>query len=192
VHIGGLIRPRSPSRSMSLRPPRSPSRRLCLRPPRSPSRHRNYTGPDGRRLQKRQGIKSSRTGSPSAPRGIGCPPAHLAAIGIPIRATAPARRLGPTTTRLRATGRRTAHRASANPRRRLSGGDAIPAPPPCRPQARSANPRPTGASRTVAHELVILRNTPTPASADPRRRRQCHRRRLRHHRHHPQRRTEGR
>ncbi len=183
-----------PPRRSHRRPetPRSPSRSMSLRPPRSPSRHRNCSGPDGRRLQKRQGIKSSRTGSPSAPRGIGCPPKHLAAIGIPVRATAPARRLGHTTTRLRATGRRTAHRASANPRRRLSSEDAIPAPPPCRPQARSANPRPTGASRTVAHEPVIPRNTPTPASADPRRRRQCHRRRLRHRRHHRQRRTEGR
>ena len=67
------------------------------------------------------------------------------------------------------------------------------APPPRRRQARSANPRPTGASRAVAHKPVTPRNTPTPGSADPRRRRrQCHRRRRRCHRRHHHHWTEGR
>ena len=118
---------------------RSPSRRSCRRP-RRPNRHRNCSGRAGRRHRRSLGIKSSRPGSRSLRRDNGRPPVHLAAIGIPVRATAPERRRGPTTMRRHAINLRTAHRAPTNPRRRMSVEDGIPAAPPKRRQARPANP----------------------------------------------------
>ena len=168
----------------------SPSRGLYLHR-RRPSRRRSSSGPSGRHLPRRAAVKKRRrVGNRSAPKDNGCPPEHLAATGSPNRPTTPAPGPGSTTTPRPATALRSVLPASANPRRRhrrrLSGGAGIPAPP-SRP-ARSANPRPAGASRVSARGPVTrlkTPHTPTPTSADPRRRRrrcrrhrrQCHRRR---------------
>ena len=208
VHIGGLRRLRSlsrssprrqnRSRSSSRRPSRSsrrlrnPSPNSCRR--RRPSRHSNSREFHGRRPRKSPASKSSRPGSRSAPRDSGCRPERPAATGTPARPTAPRRRRGPTTTRRHATGRRIVRRASANRLpRRSNDGDAIPADLPNRRRVRPAKPRPNGASRAVAHGPVIPRTSPTPASAgQPHRRRRCHRRRLRHRRRRRHRWTRGR
>jgi hypothetical protein len=163
---------------------RSPSRGLYLNR-RRPSRRRHSSGPSGRRLPRRAALKKRRrVGSRSAPKANGCLPEHLAATGLPNRATTPA--LGPGMTPRPAIALRSVLPTSVNPRRcRLRGGAGIPAPP-SRP-ARSANPRPAGANRGGARGPVIPRTTPTPTSADPRRRlrrcrrhpRQCHPRRRR-------------
>ena len=185
VHIGGLNRPRRPSPSSRRRPYRHPSRSSCRRP----YRHRSSRGPGGRRHRKSRGAKSSRPGSRSVQRGNGCPPEHPAAIGIPVWATAPARR--------RTASRHNAPRAPVTrfrrPRLRSSDADGIPALWPSRRQTRSANPHPNGVSRAVVLEPGTPRNTPTSASPAPkRRRRRCRHLRPHRHRHHRHRLTEGR
>ena len=173
VHIGGLRRLRSLSRSSPRRQNRSrssscrPSHSSCRL--RNPSRHSNSREFHGRRPRKSPASKSSRPGSRSAPRDSGCRPERPAATGTPARPTAARRRRGPTTTRRHATGRRIVRRASANRLPRLSNdGDAIPADLPNRRRVRPAKPRPNGASRAVANGPVIPRTSPTPASAGQR------------------------